>query len=52
MTEYYLQCLIHREKGDLVEFQIEYKGLAVEEEPETPVAYVSNRKDEEELWLC
>ena len=52
MTEYYLQCLIHREKGDLVEFQIEYKGLSVEEEPETPVAYVSNRKDEEELWLC
>ena len=27
MTEYYLQCLIHREKGDLIEFQKEYKGL-------------------------
>ena len=27
MMEYYLQCLIHRDKGDLVEFQMEYKGL-------------------------
>lgn len=27
MTEYYLQCMIHRAKGDLVEWQKEYKGL-------------------------
>ena len=27
MTEYYLQCMIHREKGDLIEWQKEYKGL-------------------------
>lgn len=32
MTEYYLQCLIHRAKGDLEAFQIEYKGLRKEEE--------------------
>ena len=50
MTEYYLQCLIHREKGDLREFQIEYKGLTIEEEE--PVAYVNKREEEEELWLC
>lgn len=27
MTEYYLQCMIHRAKGDLEQWQIEYKGL-------------------------
>jgi len=27
MTEYYLQCMIHRAKGDLVEWQMDYKGL-------------------------
>ncbi len=32
MTEYYLQCLIHREKGDLEQFQSEYKGLTVNTE--------------------
>ncbi len=31
MTEYYLQCMIHRAKGDLEAFQIEYKGLRKEE---------------------
>ena len=46
MTEYYLQCLIHREAGDLMEYQIEYKGLQVT--PEAPVAYLDNRKDEED----
>ena len=49
MTEYYLQCLIHRAKGDLKEFQIEYKGLTLEEET---VAYVNKREEEEEVWLC
>ncbi len=49
MTEYYLQCLIHREAGDLEEFQINYKGLTVE--PEEPVAYLFDSKKEEELWL-
>ncbi len=47
MTEYYLQCLIHRAKGDLVEFQVEHKGLNVENEP--AVAYIK-RDDEDELW--
>ena len=46
MTEYYLQCLIHREAGDLMKYQIEYKGLQVT--PEAPVAYLDNRKDEED----
>lgn len=32
MMEYYLQCLIHRDKGDLVEFQMEYKGLTKDAE--------------------
>ena len=27
MTEYYLQCMIHRAKGDLVKWQKEYKGI-------------------------
>ena len=27
MTEYYLQCMIHREAGDLEEYQKEVKGL-------------------------
>ena len=49
MTEYYLQCLIHREAGDLEEFQINYKGLTVE--PEEPVAYLFDSKKEEESWL-
>ena len=49
MTEYYLQCLIHRAAGDLEQFQIEYKGLDVA--PETPVAFVSGRRDEDEGWL-
>lgn len=31
MTEYYLQCMIHRAKGDLVEWQMEYKGLQQED---------------------
>jgi len=48
MTEYYLQCLIHRAEGDLVEFQVEYKGLLPEEEP--AIAY-TKRREEEELWL-
>lgn len=29
MTEYYLQCMIHREKGDLLEWQCEQKGLDI-----------------------
>ena len=49
MTEYYLQCLIHRAEGDLEEYQIAYKGLTVENEPS--LAYVK-RREEEELWLC
>ena len=49
MTEYYLQCLIHRAEGDLEEYQIEYKGLDVT--VEEPVAYVINRRDEEDAWL-
>lgn len=51
MTEYYLQCLIERDKSieDLVNFQIQYKGLVVEEEKEEAVAYF--KKDEDELWL-
>lgn len=48
MTEYYLQCLIHRAEGDLLEYQVEYKGLVTEEEP--PVAYVPKRRDEDEQW--
>lgn len=31
MTEYYLQCMIHRAKGDLVEWQANYKGITLEE---------------------
>lgn len=27
MTEYYLQCMIHRAKGDLLEWQIQYKNI-------------------------
>ena len=49
MTEYYLQCLIHRAEGDLEEYQIEYKGLDVTQEE--PVAYVIHRRDEEDSWL-
>lgn len=49
MTEYYLQCLIHRAQGDLDEYQIEYKGL--NQNTETPVAYIIPRKDEEYGWL-
>ena len=51
MTEYYLQCLIHRAEGDLEEFQREYKGLSYAE-PEEPVACLFDRKKEEESWLC
>ena len=50
MTEYYLQCLIHRAAGDLEEYQIEYKGLDVTQEE--PVAYVIHRRDEEDVWPC
>lgn len=48
MTEYYLQCLIHRAQGDLEEYQIEYKGLDVD--VEEPVACIMYRKDEEYEW--
>ena len=48
MTEYYLQCLIHRANGDLEEYQIEYKGLNIT--GEEPVAYVMHRKDEDDEW--
>ena len=44
MTEYYLQCLIHRAQGDLEEYQIEYKGLTISNEE--PVAYIYNRKED------
>ena len=50
MTEYYLQCMIHREKGDLEEFQIEYKGIVIDE-PTAEVVYIPTRKEEEEKWL-
>ena len=50
MTEYYLQCLIHRDQGDLVEFQTEYKGLTLNVEPE--IAYLPDRREEEYSWLC
>ena len=45
MTEYYLQCLIHRAAGDLEQFQIEYKGLNVN--TDAPVAYLGERRDDE-----
>ncbi|MBO5930635.1 MAG: hypothetical protein J6Q70_00175, partial [Clostridia bacterium] len=51
MTEYYLQCLIHRAQGDLEQFQIEYKGLEVTPEEEV-VAFVPERKKEDEVWHC
>ena len=51
MTEYYLQCLIHRAAGDLEEFQIQYKGLEQATEEEAPVAYLPERK-EEPVWHC
>lgn len=47
MTEYYIQCLIHRAKGDLKEFQIEYKGL----EPKEDICLPTTKKEEEDLWL-
>ena len=50
MTEYYLQCMIHRAEGDLEEFQIEYKGIVLEE-PTEEVAFIPTRKEEEEVWL-
>lgn len=34
MTNYYLNCMIHRAKGDLTEWQAEYKGLNNKEEGE------------------
>ena len=46
MTEYYLQCLIHRAEGDVEEFQIEYKGLEIAPEEEV-AAYIGYRKDED-----
>ena len=51
MTEYYLQCMIHREKGDLQEFQIEYKGIVLEDESNNDVAYIPTKKEEDEVWL-
>ena len=48
MTEYYLQCLIHRAQGDLEEFQREYKGL--NKGSEEPAAYIPTHRDEES-WL-
>ena len=48
MTEYYLQCLIHRAEGDLEQFQIDYKGLA--ELDAEPALYLPVGKDEEEKW--
>ena len=50
MTEYYLQCLIHRAEGDLEEFQIAYKGLEVTTEP--TMAYSVKRREEEDEWPC
>ena len=50
MTEYYLQCLIHRANGDLEEFQIEYKGLTVG--GDESLAYVVKRREDEAQWLC
>lgn len=52
MTEYYLQCLIHRAQGDLEQFQIEYKGLDITTPEEEVVAYIPERKDEDALWHC
>ena len=49
MTEYYIQCLIHRANGDLEEFQIEYKGL---DKKESTAYYLPARKEDEELWHC
>ena len=49
MTEYYLQCLIHRASGDLEEFQIEYKGLEIEDGDE--VVAFPYKKDEDNVWL-
>lgn len=51
MTEYYLQCLIHRAEGTLYEFQIEYKGLDVTPDEEV-VAWLPERDEEEKKWLC
>ena len=49
MTEYYLQCLIHRAEGDLEEYQIQYKGL--EEVADVPTASVTVSRREEDSWL-
>ena len=51
MTEYYLQCLIHRAQGDLEQFQITYKGLEEATDETAPVAYLPERK-EEPVWHC
>lgn len=51
MTEYYLQCLIHRAQGDLEQFQITYKGLEEATNETAPVAYLPERK-EEPVWHC
>ena len=50
MTEYYLQCLIHRAQGDLEQFQIEYKGLNTTTPEEEVVAYLPERKEEDGVW--
>ncbi len=45
MTEYYLQCMIHRAKGsqDLIDFQTEYKKLSVD----TETSYIIPHKEED-----
>ena len=52
MTEYYLQCLIHRAEGDLEAFQIDYKNLDEISEEEEVVACVPERREEDALWHC
>jgi len=51
MTEYYLQCLIHRAQGDLEQYQIDYKGLTIGAEEEV-VACLPKREEEDEVWHC
>ena len=50
MTEYYLQCLIHRAEGDLEEYQIQHKGL--DEVADVPTASVTSGRREEDSWPC
>ena len=47
MTEYYIQCLLHRANGDLEEFQIQYKNL----QQDNTENLVVLPKKEEESWL-